>query len=273
MALRMGVASRDSLAEAIRGLDQFIDRARATDLDTVADELFAVTELLDREAVLRRALADPATDADRREQLLVSVLGSRLDPRTMELLRSVVRSRWSEPRDLVDALEILGQRAALGMAERSGTLDEVEDELFRFGRIIDAEPRLGLLLEDPAAPPDRRADLLDRLIGGRVNPATRKLLEQAVRSPRGRTLDRAVTELVELAAARRQRYVAYVTAPALLSDRQEERLIATLARVYGRQVSLKVTVDPDLLGGLVVRVNDEVVDGSVASRLAQVRQR
>ena len=82
-----------------------------------------------------------------------------------------------------------------------------------------------------------------------------------------------MTELVELAAARRERYVAYVTAPAPLTEQQERRLAAALARVYGRQVSLQVTVDPALLGGLVVRVNDEVIDGSVVSRLAAIRHR
>jgi F-type H+-transporting ATPase subunit delta len=82
-----------------------------------------------------------------------------------------------------------------------------------------------------------------------------------------------VTELVELAAARRERYVAYVTAPSALTEQQERRLADALARVYGRQVSLQVTVDPQLLGGLVVRVKDEIIDGSVAARLAAVRQR
>jgi len=85
--------------------------------------------------------------------------------------------------------------------------------------------------------------------------------------------DRALTELVELAATRRQRYVAYVTAPGPLTEQQETRLAATLARIYGRTVSLQVAVDPQLLGGLVVRVNDEVIDGSVLSRLSTIRQR
>jgi len=268
-----GAASRESLAAAIRALDQLIDRAQAADLGKVADELFSVTGLLDHEHGLRRVLADPATEPDRRQALLERMLGDRLDPRTLELLRLLVRSRWSAPRDLADAVEALGQRAALAVAERGGMLDEVEDELFRFGRILAAEPRLRLLLEDRTTPAERRVELLDRLVGRRVNPATRRLLEQAVRSPRGRTLDRAVVELVELAAARRERYVAYVTAPGPLSDQQERRLTAALRRVYGRQVSLQVAVEPELLGGLVVRVNDEVIDGSVASRLAELRQR
>jgi F-type H+-transporting ATPase subunit delta len=268
-----GVASRDALAEARRQLDRMIDRGRATDLSTMAEELVSVVGLLDREVGLRRALADPAAEPDRRAALLESVLGSRLGPRALEVLRPLVRARWSRPRDLTDALETLGQQAALGVAERSGTLDEVEDELFRFSRILAAQPRLRLLLEDRAAPADRRVELLDRLIGRRVNATTRQLLDQAVRSPRGRTLERVVGELVELAAARRERYVAYVTASAPLTAEQEERLTATLARIYGRQISLRLAVDPELLGGLVVKVNDEVIDGSVASRLDDARSR
>jgi len=161
----------------------------------------------------------------------------------------------------------------LGIAERAGTLDDVEDQLFRFGRVLAAEPGLRLALEDPMAPADRKVALLDRLIGDRVDPATRQLLEQAVRAPRGRGSERTVTELVELAAARRERYVAYVTAPAPLTEQQERRLATALARIYGRQASLQVTVDPQLLGGLVVRVNDEIIDGSVLSRLTGLRQR
>jgi F-type H+-transporting ATPase subunit delta len=122
-------------------------------------------------------------------------------------------------------------------------------------------------------PADRRIDLLDRLIEGRVNAATRRLLEQVVRAPRGRTLERAIERLVELAAARRERYVAYVRAPTPLTEEQEARLAAVLARIYGRAVVLRVEVVPELLGGLVVRINDEVIDGSLAGRLAAARQR
>jgi F-type H+-transporting ATPase subunit delta len=268
-----GAASRETLAAGISALDGIIDRSRQEQLGPLADQLFAVTELLDREAGLRRALADPAADPDRRQALFDRLLGSQLDAQALELLRPLVRERWSGPRDLADAVQALSRRAVLGIAERAGTLDDVEDQLFRFGRILEGEPRLLLMLEDPLAPADRKIALLDRLIGDRVDRTTRQLLEHAVRAPRRRGLEQAVTELVELAAARRERYVAYVTAPAPLTDQQERRLTEALARVYGRQVSLQVTVDPALLGGLVVRVNDEVIDGSVVSRLAAIRQR
>ena len=268
-----GAASRQTLAAGIDALDGIIDRSRPEQLGPLADQLFAVTELLDRELGLRRALADPSADPDRRQALFDRLLGSQLDAQALELFRPLVRERWSAPRDLADAAEALSRRAALGIAERSGTLDDVEDQLFRFGRIISAESDLRLTLEDPGAPVDRKVGLLDRLIGDRVDPTTRQLLDQAVRAPRGRGLERTLTELVELAAARRARYVAYVTAPSPLTEQQERRLATALARVYGRQVSLQVTVDPGMLGGLVVRVNDEVIDGSVISRLASIRHR
>jgi F-type H+-transporting ATPase subunit delta len=268
-----GAASRETLAAGISALDGIIDRSRPEQLGPLADQLVALTELLDREVGLRRALADPSADPDRRQALFDRLLGSQLDAQALELLRPLVRERWSAPHDLADAVESLSRRAALGIAERSGTLDDVEDQLFRFGRILEGEPQLRLALEDSTAPVDRRVGLLDRLVGDRVDPTTRQLLEQAVRAPRGRGLERAVTELVELAAARRERYVAYVTAPSALTEQQERRLADALARVYGRQVSLQVTVDPQLLGGLVVRVKDEIIDGSVAARLAAVRQR
>jgi F-type H+-transporting ATPase subunit delta len=105
------------------------------------------------------------------------------------------------------------------------------------------------------------------VLGDKVRPVTKTLLEQTVRSPRGRALDRAAEELSELAAARRDRYVAHVATPVALTPAQEQRLSETLSRLYGRRMSLQIEQDPALLGGLVVRVGDEVIDGSLASRL------
>lgn len=268
-----GAASRESLDLANRGLDEHIDTAEPADLARTADELFATVTLLDQQPALRRALADPAAEPDRRAELLERLLGGQVGGSTLGLLRPLVRARWSGPRDLADAAELLGRRTALGVAEREGTLDDVEDQLFRFGRILAGEPQLRLALEDRRSDPDRQVALLDRLIGDRVDDTTRRLLEHAVRSPRGRSLERSTGELVELAAARRQRYVAVVTAAAPLSEQQETRLADLLARIYGRRVSLQVAVDPAVLGGLVVRVNDEVIDGSVLARLTSVRHR
>jgi F-type H+-transporting ATPase subunit delta len=184
----------------------------------------------------------------------------------------VVASRWSRPRDLVDGIEELAWQALLAFAERDGSLDDVEDELFRFGRILVGQPRLAALLGDETTPAARRAELLDTVLAGRTRPVTARLLEQVVRSPRRRPLPEIAEQLVDRAAARRQRSVAYVTAAGPLSGEQEHRLIDALEAIYQRPMSLKVDMDSALLGGLVIRVGDEVIDGSVATRLEQARQ-
>src|SRR5207249_2950529 len=170
----------------------------------------------------------------------------------LEMLRGLVSGRWSRPPDLVDAVEELARQAAFALAQRDGSIEEVEDELFRFSRILDAQPRLRTLLADPAATPRRRTALLESVLGGRVQPVTARLLRELVINPRGRSLERAVEKLSEQAAARRDRYIAHVVAAAPLTPAQEGRLATALARVYGRQVALQVEIDPEVLGGLTV---------------------
>src|SRR5262249_44766590 len=207
--------------------------------------------------------------AQARTGLLYRLLSGKASQPTLDLLRQVVSGRWSEPPDLADAVETLARQATLALAHRDGSIDEVEDELFRFGRVPDAHPRPRALRAGPAAPALRRTGLLETLLRGKVRPATRQLLRQLVANLRGRNLERAVEELSVLAADRRGRYVAYVRAAAPLSAEQERRLTTALAVIYGRQVGLQVQVDPDVLGGLLIRVGDEVIDGTVAGRLAE----
>jgi F-type H+-transporting ATPase subunit delta len=267
MAVQLQAASRESLAEAESRLDSRVDSASVTELRTLGEELFAVMRLLDGEPGLRRHLADSSVPGERRSRLADQLFGRQLGRAALDTLSDLASARWSRPRDLVEGLEVLARRATLGVAEKDGSLAEVEDELFRFGRILDREPELTALLSDPIAPAERRVELLDQVLEGKVRPVTRALLEQTVRTPRGRSLDRAAEELSELAAARRDRYVAHVTTPVALTPAQEQRLTESLSRLYGRQMSLQIEQDPALLGGLVVRVGGEVIDGSVASRL------
>jgi F-type H+-transporting ATPase subunit delta len=268
----MHAASRESLRLAQERLDARLGSADPAELDALAGELFAVTTLLDREFVLRRALSDPGAPPEARRGLFDAVLGPQLRPDTVEELHELVGAHWSRPGDLTDSLETLARQATLGVAEREGALDEVQDELFRFGRILDAQPELRRLLTDPGAEVDRRIALLDRLLEGKVHAATRLLLEQTVRAPRGTAIEVALEQLVELAARRRQRYIAFVRTAAPLTEAQQDRLTATLGRLYGRDIDLEIEIEPALIGGLVIRVNDEVIDGSVAHRLAAVRQ-
>jgi F-type H+-transporting ATPase subunit delta len=183
-----------------------------------------------------------------------------------------VSARWSGPADLVEAAESLARQALLAAAEKQRALDGVEDQLFRFGRILDREPALTSLLSDTDVPADKRVALLDEVLGDKVYPVTAALLRETVRTPRGRHLDVTAEELADLAAARRNRSVARVRTAVALSDAQEQRLTGTLTRLYGRDMSLQVELDESLLGGMVIRVGDEVVDGSVAGKLAAARR-
>jgi F-type H+-transporting ATPase subunit delta len=236
-------------------------------------QLFAVSDLLQSEAGLRRALADPGTTQQARIGLLERVLSGKVSDDTLEVLRWTVETRWSRDRDLESAIDTLGVEAELASAEAQGQLEEVEDELFRFGRIIESNAELSLALSDLSVPPARKRGLLERLLDGRANPVTIRLVQRAVtRGEKGRTVDRVIDDLVAQAAERRQRKVAVVQVARPLDADQADRLREALSRTFGGEVELRVDVVPDVLGGIIVQVGDEVVDGSVARRLAEAQR-
>ena len=266
-------ASRDALKRARESFDASIgalpDGAGSRD---VSDGLFAVATLLDREPSLRRALTDPASTPESRRGLVNALLGEQLTPLPLGVLRELVSDRWSSSADLRTAVELLAAGAAMNAAEGDGVLDEVEDELFRFGRLLEREQPLRAALTDPGLPGDRKLSLLRELLGSRAQPITLRLIEVAVTQPRTGSLETALEELSRLAAQRRQRYIAQVRVARPLDTDQEQRLGASLARIYGREVALQVDVDPTVLGGIEVRVGDEVIDGTVERRLQSVRR-
>lgn len=268
----MQPASRAALAFARERFEERIAGASTEDLQNLGTELGAVAAVLGAESAIRRHLADSSAPVQVRRTMVEALFGGKVGRLALDTLLDVVALRWSRPLDLVDGIEELARQALLALGERDGSLSDVEDELFRFGRILDAEPTLALLLADESAPVQRRVALLETVLAGRARPVTVLLLEQAVRAPRRRRLDDVVEELVERAAARRERSVAHVSAGGPLSGRQEQRLLDALSRVYQRAISLKVELDPELLGGLVIRVGDEVIDGSVAGRLEKAYQ-
>jgi F-type H+-transporting ATPase subunit delta len=234
--------------------------------------LFEVVTLLGTQSSLRRTLSDPAIEPDAKVGVVDSLFANRVDAAALEILRALARGRWSEPRDVVDAVEELAVEAALQQAEAEGALDEVEDELFRFGRIVDREPQLRSTLTDRNMPTDLRQQLLHRLIDGKVADVSAALIERAVIAPRGRTIERVLDDYTELAAKRRDRFVAHVTTAVDLDDDQRTKLAEALKREFGRDVRLQVVVDATLIGGLTVRVGDELIDGSVARHLDAARR-
>jgi F-type H+-transporting ATPase subunit delta len=258
--------SRERLAETTRG-------AAGPGLLAFADELFAVARLLDGQVTLRRALSDPAVKPGDRAGVAGRILGGRVSEATVDLVQTVARQRWSRPLDLVEAMEDLATQASLDAAEARGELEGVEDELFRFGRIVAGDSELARILSDDRAPVEGKTALLDRLVSGRVSPVSEQLLRNSLTVRHVGNAQNRVERLSEAASARRGRSVAHVTSAVPLTAQQEQRLRDVLGRVYGRAIGLQVTVDPGVLGGLVVRVGDEVIDGSIANRLETAGRR
>ncbi|MCQ4045361.1 F0F1 ATP synthase subunit delta [Streptantibioticus rubrisoli] len=268
----MNGASREALAAARERLDALTDNT-SVDAAQLAEELAAVTALLDREVSLRRLLTDPAQGGEEKAELVRRLLAGQVGGEAVDLVAGMVRSRWSASRDLVDAVENLSDTAELIGAQRSGALDDVEDELFRTARIVGSSTELRAALTDGATSGSAKAELITTLLGGRAHDVTVRLVARLVALPRGRSLEAGLDALSKLAAERRGRLVAVVTSAVPLSDQQKQRLGAALAKLYGRQVHLNLDVDPEVLGGISVRVGDEVIDGTVASRLEEATRR
>jgi F-type H+-transporting ATPase subunit delta len=247
-------------------------RGEPSTLITASDQFYAFADLLYREVGLRRALADPGVPAEARRSLLDRLVGDQLDPLALDVLRSAVSARWSRPADLLAAAENLGAEALLASEQVTGGLDDVEDELFRFARLVDRTPRLSLALSDRGLPADRKIGLLDRLLADRVRPATRRLIERVATAPRGRGVGREIEALAELASERRKRSIAVVTVARPIDEDQTDRLRAAIARAFGTDVAIQLVIDPAVLGGVSVRVGDEIVDGTVLRRLAEARR-
>ncbi|MGA5542980.1 F0F1 ATP synthase subunit B/delta [Mycobacterium sp. NPDC051198] len=267
---KLRAASRESLAVVVGKFDSVADGLDADGLTTLAEELASVARLLLSESTLNRHLAEPTDENGAKAELVDRLLSGKVGNTTLDVLRTAVSQRWSTEANLVDAIEHTARLALLKRAEIAGEVDEVEDQLFRFGRLLDAEPKLSALLSDYTAPVDGRVALLDKVLGGNASGSgtAAALLAQTVGLLRGERADEAVIDLAELAVARRGEVVAHVTAAADLTDAQRTRLSEVLTRIYGHPVSVQLHVDPELLGGLSITVGDEVIDGSISSRLA-----
>jgi ATP synthase F0 subunit b/ATP synthase F1 delta subunit len=267
---RLRSASRESLAALVTKFDEATADLRPRQLTSVAEDLASVAKLLARESILTRHLADPADDPAPKQGLLETLLEGKVGDTAMDVLKAAVSARWSSDTNLVDAVEHAARLALLVRAEREDIAGDVEEQLFRFSRILDAQPRLATLLSDYSAPAEGRVQLVRDVLesGSGVNAATVQLLSQTIELLRGERADEAVLDLAELAVARRGEVVAHVSAAADLSDAQRTRLTEVLTRIYGHPVSVQLHVNPELLGGLNIAVGDEVIDGTLSSKLA-----
>lgn len=164
-------------------------------------------------------------------------------------------------------------RALFEVARAEGTLDEVEDELFRFARSYESSDELRTALTDDLIPVDKRLSIVEDLLGDKATPTTMQLISMVVAGRRTRDLPAIIDRLVQRAAAAKDAAVAEVRTAVELTADQQDRLEAALENATGRNINLKVVVDPTVLGGIVATVGDTVIDGTVRTKLDQLKSR
>lgn len=263
-------SSRAAAIAAGKALDAAL--AGGVDRRVLGDELLAVVGVIDGSATLRRALGDPSRESTEKQALAEQLLDGKVSAETIVVVKNVVGQRWATERDLSDTLEELAVTAILAGAEQAGRIDRVEDELFRFERIVAGNPELRDRLANRQGDIEAKARVVDELLRGKAADETVRLAHLAVTAPRGRKFERTLELYLQLAAKRREQVTAVVTAAADLTEQQRERLAAALQNIYGKPVLLQVVIEEQVLGGIRVQIGDEVVDGTVLRRLDEARR-
>ena len=282
-------------------MDATIEDADREALSALAGELSSIRSLLEANDDLRLVLGDPGIAPHARRGVLRDLLGGRVRDPTLRLLDHVLEvdrateiyddfawlaaravaardglvAAGSGPLGRTAAAECLDGYATCVLAgmDPEGPLGEVEDELFRFSRLVDASTELGAALSDWGAPASARRSLIKDLLGPRASEATTRLAAYAAQIGRARDYAALLAVATERVAEESDRRIAEVRAPVDLDEGQQRRVGAALGRIIGHRVDVRVIVDPQVLGGFVATIGDVVVDGSVRHRLDMLRDR
>jgi len=242
------------------------------DARRLGDDLFAFALILDGEHALRRALTEPVVPAEAKSGLLRALGDGKIAAEALDVLDFAVQNRWSQTRDLADSLEHASAAAHVSAADADGDLDALEDNLFRFARIAEANADMRELLSDPEKSLEGKRQLLHTLLDDKVDDSTFRLVGQAVAS-RHRSLSGVLATYQQVAADRRESLIATVWVAASLSSDHKDRLANALSTEYAREVHLNIIVNPAVLGGVRVAIGDEVIDSTVETRLKQAHRR
>ena len=259
--------------ESLSKVEEVLEAHASLQPLNLASELFAVVDVLDHNGTLRRAVTDSSRDAAARQGIANTVFGGKISSQAMAVLTNAVAQRWSDDTDLANALERAAVLAVTASAQSRGgvdALDEVLNELLTFVRTVDSNAQAQEALSDHQASKEAKKKLAVALGGPATTAEGVLLLERVGSNPRGLHAARAADEFAEIIVKRQNRYIARVTSAINLSQAQLERLGRALNAVYGRELKLDVSVDPAVLGGLRVQVGDEVIDGTVETRMSDL---
>ncbi|MGI8752513.1 MAG: ATP synthase F1 subunit delta [Acidimicrobiales bacterium] len=291
------------MREGIRGFSDAVieDSSGADELSGLADETEAVTRLVEGSPDLRLVLGDPGLPVHVRRSVVSDLFTSQVSVACVRLLTYIIEAdratdfdenlawltrRVAAARDGLESTSVgpLGRTAAAERADGYATailgpvrdnegLGDVEDDLFRFSRVVLGADELLEALSDPRTPVEARRGLVHDLLASKAAEASTRLATYAVTVGRPRDYVTLLTALVERVAEESHRRVAEVRAAIELTDEEQQRLGAALGRILGHDVDVRVIVDRSVLGGFVASVGDSVVDGSVRHRLEKLRER
>ena len=259
---------RGSSAESLSQLSDALvsELADGAEGGAVGDDLFGGAGALRASAALRRAATDPSAPAEVKSALLSGLFEDKLGAPATKILAQAASLRWATGADLVDSIEQLGVVAHVKGADAQGDGDRLEDELFGFAQTITQNRDVRDAFSDPARNVADKQALVRSLLDGKTTSATIRLAERSVTGTHS-TVTEALSEYSQLAASTRDRLVATVTVAAPLTDSEQDRLAAVLARDYARPVHLNVVINPAIVGGIRVEIGDQVIDGTVAARI------
>ena len=268
----LGGNSRQSMASLRGVLDQKLNSLSAHDCTTISQELFSILDTLYYSVSLRRALTDPARDAAAKSLLAQDLFASSISPGALSILIESVALRWSASIDLASAIEQLAIESEATAANAEGSLDRVQDELFVFARTLGESQELRLTLGDRLGSPIGKREMIADLLGAQgaqANPSTIRLISQAVTGLAGRNIDSVLRVYADAVADRRNRLLVLVTTRIALTASQSDQLSQIMTKHVGQPVHLNYQIDPTILGGVSIRFADELVDGTISTRLAE----
>ncbi|WP_104139942.1 F0F1 ATP synthase subunit delta [Cryobacterium sp. Y62] len=260
----MGSATREALATSRAAL--FVPGG-TTDLAT-GESLFGAGRVIGSSSQLLSALGDASADAAAKVTLVRAVFGTSVTPRALDLLAAVVSERWSSHDDLLAGIEELGLRAS-ALSASAGM--SIEGELFAFGKTVSSDAELELALASKLGKIDAKAALVEKLLAGKVSGQTLAIVRHLVQQPRGRRIGELLRQAASVVADQAGTSIATITSASVLTPAQLDRLLKSLQERHGRALTINQVVDPALVGGVRVQIGDLVIDGSIATRLADLR--
>ncbi len=269
MSLLLKGASRQSLAVTRSALEKIISGVDAATAAKISADLFAMVKVLDSSSAARRALTDYARDESAKSTLGKDIFKGLGSTQALEIVSKMAGLRWSSPRDFGNVLEFLGVQALVASAEKSGSLADLESEIFSVSETIAKSPELRAFFAVRNVVSAPKSELLTSLLSGKVTQATLDLTSYLVDHPRGRNVEAGLNDFAAAIAQIIDRQIAHVVSATALSAEQISRLAKSLTKTFGREIKVNASVKQEVIGGMSIRVADELIDGTLLTRISQ----